>query len=451
MPLPVRLALLFLLVAGCLLKAQPRRITPAGQPQRVALVVGNDQYSKLPRLSNSANDARDMAAALRQLGFSVIEREDATREVFDTAAEEFVRRIRPGDIVLFYYSGHGMQISGENYLAPIDLTAENEAQARNRAIRAGEVLAEMESGGASLNMLILDACRDNPFGGKRSIGGQGLAAMNPGKGTLIAYATAPGSTADDNRQGKNGLYTSYLLQALNVPGWALEEVFRNTGAKVSAASGGRQIPWITSSYGGDFYFRPVAPPVVPASPSDAEEWEAIRSSTSAEVFQGFIAKYPDSQYAGAARLKLASSLEPGLASGRGATTSPIGPATLEPSEPPRKPTAIPDKSSGTRQITAPASVHYRNSFTGGAGYCDGLVRFSGGVVAFASQDASNRCRKMEFEVARGQISGFGESRTGCLILNIAGRGNFELCGLLPDKLKSLVDSLEASRPAARGH
>lgn len=331
---------LTLLLLVCIpLAAQPRRVTPTREGKRVALVIGNDNYINLQRLSNSANDARDMAVVLRSLSFDVIEQENANRETFESAVDQFIHQIHPSDIALFYYSGHGMQIRGENYLAAVDLTAQNEIQARNRALKASEILEEMEASGATLNIVILDACRDNPFGSSRSIGGQGLAQMNAGGGALIAYATAPGRVADDNRQGRNGLYTYYLLQALRQPGLPLERVFKTAGAQVQQASGGRQVPWISSSYDGEFYFsegdhsvmanaaQSVANTVTTGPAPDLEAWEAIRSSKSPELFEQFLREYPSSQYAGAARLKLA-------ALNRAGTSGILGGAPTEAANPP---------------------------------------------------------------------------------------------------------------------
>jgi formylglycine-generating enzyme required for sulfatase activity len=298
-------ALSIALALAATLSAQPRRVTPLGEgAKRVALVVGNGRYASLPPLTNTANDAHDMAAALREAGFTVTEREDAPREAFDTAVDQFVRQLQPGDVALFYYSGHGMQINGENYLAAIDFAAENEVQARNRALKAGEILEQMEASGAALNIVVLDACR-TAFTGARAIGGRGLAPMNAGKGTLLAYATSPGGTADDHAQARNGLYTTYLLQALREPGLPLEQVFKRAGGMVQRASGGKQVPWIASSVDGDFYFKPgsgAAPSRVP----DADAWEAVRESRNAELLQAFLTEFPASEYAPAARIKLAA-------------------------------------------------------------------------------------------------------------------------------------------------
>ena len=257
--------------------SQPRRIVPLNEGgRRWALVVGNDDYRSVRKLRNGVNDARGMAAVLRGASFTVAEIENATREAMDAGVTEFVSRLRPGDVALFYYSGHGLEIAGENYLVPVDLSAANEVQARNRSIKANEILEQMEASGAALNIVVLDACRDNPFKGARAIGGSGgLAVMNAGTGTLLAYATAPGKTADDNQLESNGLYTRYLMQALRLPGLPLEQVFKRAGGLVEDASKGAQVPWYSSSVRGEFYFlegapgsipRPALPPPGPSGP-----------------------------------------------------------------------------------------------------------------------------------------------------------------------------------------
>jgi uncharacterized caspase-like protein len=192
------------LFAASVLVAQERRVVPGRASlgaggKRVALMVGNDHYRSLPRLVNGVRDANAIAAALSEAaGFQVTVLADAAREALEEGVNRFIASIQPGDVALFYYSGHGVQIGPDNYLLPVDLSAANEVQTRSRSLRAGEVVEEMESRGAALQIVILDACRDNPFGRERSIGGQrGLALMTAGKGTFLAYATAPGRVADD--------------------------------------------------------------------------------------------------------------------------------------------------------------------------------------------------------------------------------------------------------------
>jgi formylglycine-generating enzyme required for sulfatase activity len=241
------------------------------------LVIGNDNYQNVSKLSNAVNDARAMAQVLRECGFEVKLVVDANFEQMGTSVNDFINSLHRGDVALFYYSGHAMQVNGENYLAPVNLVVNNESQVRYRSLNVSEVLEQMEGAGADLQILILDACRNNPFAQNgRAIGGRGLATITAGKGTFISYATAPGKTADDNSGGANGLFTTYLLQALREPGLKLEEAFKQANGMVVDESHSKQVPWIASSVNGDFYFRPTAsaaykpPPYTPppATPID---------------------------------------------------------------------------------------------------------------------------------------------------------------------------------------
>jgi len=219
-----------------------------------ALVVGNQTYPKWP-LRNSVNDAQSMNRSLRAVGFEPDLVLNSSLRQFEQAVDRFVSRIRPGDVALFYYAGHGIQIAGENYLIPVDFDAKDEADAKYVSYSASRLQERMETAGARLSVIVLDACRNNPFRTTRS-GAGGLAAMSTGKGTLIAFATAPGQTADDNPGGSNGLFTSHLISALGEPGLSLDQIFNRVRERVYADSGQRQLPWTVSSVIGEFYFRP---------------------------------------------------------------------------------------------------------------------------------------------------------------------------------------------------
>jgi tetratricopeptide (TPR) repeat protein len=221
--------------------------------RRVALVIGNNQYHNQQPLRNSINDATAVGSALRELGFTTDVRLDVSVIQMEKVAGRFVASVRPGDIALFYYSGHGMQVSDQNYLIPVDFDALTAADAKYKAYAAARMQENLEAAGASLQILILDACRDNPYRSVRGAGG-GLAAMQAGKSTYIAFATAPGRTADDNASGKNGLFTGALLEALRQPGLTLDQVFNRVRASVSS-SRSEQVPWSASSVVGEFYFR----------------------------------------------------------------------------------------------------------------------------------------------------------------------------------------------------
>ncbi len=240
-------------------QAQDRRIQRlrASEPGRYALVVGNDAYKRSP-LVNAANDARSMQAKLADMGFSVESVIDADYPTFDRAVDLFVDRLGPDDVALFYYAGHGVQVDGRNYLIPVDFDR-SAAKVKYRALPADLIREHMEDSGARLAILILDACRDNPFHGARSAGA-GLAQMQTGIGTFIAFSTAPGRTAADNPSAGNGLFTHYLIRTLDVPGLSIDEVFNEVRRQVYEASGRRQVPWTASSLIGSFYFRPAEAP-----------------------------------------------------------------------------------------------------------------------------------------------------------------------------------------------
>jgi len=237
--------------------------------KRVALVIGNAKYRDAP-LGNPLNDARDMANMLRQTGFEVIELIDGTQKEMNRAIAKFGDRLSSDAVALFYYAGHGMQVRGKNYLIPVDAQITNETSIRVESVDVDGVLDQLAS--SELNVIILDACRNNPFERRfRSMGG-GLAQMDAPKGSLIAYATAPGKTAVDG-DGRNGLFTQELLKQMQVPGLTIEQVFKNVRREVARATRDNQIPWESSSLTGDFYFVPAArigvAPSLPPAPEKA--------------------------------------------------------------------------------------------------------------------------------------------------------------------------------------
>lgn len=239
-----------------------RRDLVVESSQKLALVVGNAAYPKSP-LRNPLNDARSVAGSLSELGFQIETAFDLPLRSLEATVNRFVGRVRAGDTVVFYYAGHGIQLEGENYLVPVDFDAKDEADAKYVSYSASRVQERIEKAGARVIVVILDACRNNPFQAARSMGG-GLAAMGSGKGTLIAFATGPGKTADDNPRGANGLFTTHLISTLREPGLSLDQVFSRVREKVYRESDGRQVPWTVSSVIGDVYLRggSAAPAVV---------------------------------------------------------------------------------------------------------------------------------------------------------------------------------------------
>ncbi len=224
------------------------------QERRTALVIGNSDYHIAP-LANPVNDATDMAATLERLGFQVDLRLNLDRKGMRAAIREFGNKLKQGGVGLFYYAGHGVQVEGRNYLVPLGTEIRAADEVVDEAIDAGLVMRKMESAGNPVNIVILDACRDNPFVRDFRSLERGLAKMEGPLGSLIAYATAPGDTALDG-EGRNGLYTKHLLTAMTEPGLSIEQVFKRVRNGVRRETGGEQIPWEESSLTGDFYFIP---------------------------------------------------------------------------------------------------------------------------------------------------------------------------------------------------
>ncbi|MBS1951971.1 MAG: hypothetical protein OJF59_001090 [Cytophagales bacterium] len=223
--------------------------------KRLALVIGNSHYQFANPLKNPLNDARAIASSLRSLGFEVMEYEDIKQPQMKQAINEFGQKLNDYDVGLFYYAGHGIQSKGVNYIVPIEADLKSEEEVEFDCVAADRVLAFMDAASTKVNLIILDACRNNPFarGWQRSAGGGGLAMMDAPKGSLIAYATSPGRTASDG-ESSNGLYTSALLKFMRSPSLTIEQVFKQVRNEVNDKSGGAQIPWETTSLTGeDFY------------------------------------------------------------------------------------------------------------------------------------------------------------------------------------------------------
>lgn len=220
--------------------------------RRLALVIGNSAYRISP-LKNPVNDAQDIAAALRRVGFDVTIVRDATQQQMENAVREFGLKLRQGGTGLFYYAGHGVQVAGENYLVPVNAVIQTEGDVKFSCLPAGLVLAKMEDAGNDVNIVILDACRNNSFSRSFRNAEQGLAKMDAPTGSLISYATAPGSVASDGA-GRNGLFTQHLLKNIATPGLPITEVFMRVRQGVVQETKKKQVPWESSSLIGQFYF-----------------------------------------------------------------------------------------------------------------------------------------------------------------------------------------------------
>ncbi|PYR58696.1 MAG: hypothetical protein DMF85_09925 [Acidobacteria bacterium] len=274
---------------------QPRGVTLADAVpgRRTALVIGNNGYPAMP-LKNAVNDARAMAAALQKYGFAVDLATDVTFKELNKRIDRFIGQLPGGDVAMVYYAGHGVQIENENYLVPVDFNAQDEADAKYEAYSASRVVDRLAGSGARLSIVVLDACRNNPFRSSRS-GTRGLAPMETGEGTLVAFATAPNRTADDNPGGVNGLFTTYLLDAMDDASLSVEQVFSRARQRVYEASNRKQVPWLVSSVIGEFHFRGAAaandapkPAPAPPAPSAAPRNPRVFAPGSSGMILSFI-------------------------------------------------------------------------------------------------------------------------------------------------------------------
>jgi len=231
---------------------------PAMSESRVALVIGNSSYQHVAQLDNPANDARLVAEALLRVGFSLVgggPQFDLDKTRFDTLVQTFGSQLLGADVGLFYYAGHGVEVRGTNYLVPTDANPKREADIDFQMLDVNLVMRQMESAGTKLNIVILDACRNNPFSGRglRSAT-SGLAQMQAPEGSLISFATQPKSVAMDGVDG-NSPYAKALSETVSKPGLDLFRAFNEVGLVVSRETGGAQQPWLSSSpIKGDFYF-----------------------------------------------------------------------------------------------------------------------------------------------------------------------------------------------------
>ena len=259
-------------------------VTPAAAEKRVALVIGNSSYQNVPRLDNPRNDAALMAETLSALGFTLIGSRaqlDLDKPAMDQAVQTFGRQVQGADVALFYYAGHGVQVSGSNYLVPVTANPTREADVDFQMVDVNLVLRQMQGSGTRLNMVILDACRNNPFGarGLRASDG-GLAQMRAPEGTLISYATQPGNVAQDGSDGHSP-YTKALAATVRTAGLDVFQTFNQVGLAVKRATSGAQQPWVSSSpIDGTFYFVPptqTAPPQVAAMQPDPLPADRLRA------------------------------------------------------------------------------------------------------------------------------------------------------------------------------
>jgi|GEM_PF-2115888 hypothetical protein len=263
---------------------QPLKNQRVSTDRRVALVIGNGAYQSVSPLANPPNDATDVANALRGLGFEVILETNADLPTMGSALNRFSDLLAQGNVGLFYYAGHGVQFEGQNYLMPVDAALRDERDLDYNALSLDKVFREMARAGNEVNLVILDACRNNPFPQQSRASSGGLATPgNAASGVLIAYATAPGAVAADG-EGRNGTFTAALLEHLAEPGLEVEQMLKRVRATVKEKTQDRQVPWTSSSLVGEFAFNPegaeTAPTLVAVRPDAASP---VRSATQGET------------------------------------------------------------------------------------------------------------------------------------------------------------------------
>ena len=292
----------------------------ASAAKRVALLIGNSDYKFVSPLANPANDVRLLATAFRSLDFEVIERRDVGYIGLKKAIRDFTAKLNDygADTVGFvFYAGHGLQVDGINYLVPVDAEIEKQADVALYSIDTGALMQGLINVGNSLNVIVLDSCRNNPYkSGTRGFA-KGLARMDAPKGSLIAYSTSPGNVAEDGTAG-NSPFTSALAEEIRKPGTSIEAVMKRVRQRVFGSTEGRQLPWSSSSIIGEFCPAGCAAGAAPASASSSSEtkdpahraWLTIKDSKNRRILRSFAKKYPNSLYAEFARIKM-DELKPG--------------------------------------------------------------------------------------------------------------------------------------------
>ncbi|MBY5532822.1 hypothetical protein HFO42_07585 [Rhizobium leguminosarum] len=275
--------------------------THAAVEKRVALVIGNSAYEGGGALVNPANDADDISIVLRSLGFEVTKAVDVTGDGFAEAVDGFSRSLNGADVALFYYSGHGIQVEGINYLLPVDFHGTNEISVKRHSIDLNDVIKQMEAA-AKVNLVFLDACRNNPFAANfvtrtKSVLSRGLANQPSGANTMIVYATAPGTTASDGN-GRNSPFTAAILENIETPGIEIEIMMKRVTRSVSEKTHRVQSPERLSKLSLEFYFKPADQESEPKSVSQPaadtsaiEDWRIVENTNDKVMIEAFLKKY----------------------------------------------------------------------------------------------------------------------------------------------------------------
>jgi len=280
--------------------------------ERLAIVIGNAAYRLFTSLDNPVNDARLMSGQLEKAGFKVFRYENLDRNSLFNALRAFGDRLNDRTIAVFYYAGHALQLRDRNFLMPIEADIRNEDEIEHAGVDVSFMLARMSSAHSRINIVILDACRNNPFAGKTRPA-RGLAQMDAPVGTYLAFATAPGKLSEDSADAnsQNSLYTSQLAKHLLTPGLPVETLFKRVRDAVVRGTNGAQVPWENSSLLGEFAF---VPGVFQAGKSSAEEeaagevafWNSIQNSTRADEYRAYLRQYPSGRFASLAQTRIAA-------------------------------------------------------------------------------------------------------------------------------------------------
>jgi hypothetical protein len=319
--------------------------------RRVAFVVGNGAYKNVAQLPNPPVDAKAMAGVLRNVGFDVVEGTNLTRDKMTEKLLDFGKKAQGADVAVFFYAGHGIAISGTNYLLPIDADIKSEMDVKLGAAINIDLTLDQTMSDAKVKLVFLDACRDNPFAAKiksnastRSVSVQsGLAEMKSGEGTLIAFATGPGQTALDGQEGTNSPFTRALIAHITTPGVEIQQAMTEVRAQVNEETNKGQLPWGHTNLIGSVYLNPVAAPApgaASASPAPAavastssgtdvelEFWRSVKESNKPEELNAYLTNYPNGQFKSLALARIAS-LENGPSTTTRNLTTAIDPATF---------------------------------------------------------------------------------------------------------------------------
>ena len=300
--------------------------------RRVAFVVGNGAYKNVAQLPNPPVDAKAMAAVLRNVGFEVVEGTNLTRDTMTERLLEFGKKAQGADVAVFFYAGHGIAISGTNYLLPVDADIKSEMDVKLGAAINIDLTLDQTMSDAKVKLVFLDACRDNPFAAKiksnsptRSVSVQtGLAEMKSGEGTLIAFATGPGQTALDGKEGTNSPFTRALIAHITTPGVEIQQAMTEVRAQVNEETNKGQLPWGHTNLIGAVYLNPAAAPAAGAvsaaassgpatvasiskgSDVELEFWRSVKESNKPEELNAYLTNYPNGQFKSIALARIAS-------------------------------------------------------------------------------------------------------------------------------------------------